>query len=126
MKHSDMIYGAVFNSDASIVLTFGRGKAAWLWDAATSRPLGEPFLHDQEVYDAAFLHGRPEIATASRDRTARLWSVPSPMPGTAERINEELTVLTGMELGNDDVARLLDVSEWKRRRGALESSEPVK
>jgi eukaryotic-like serine/threonine-protein kinase len=126
MQHSDMIYGAVFNSDASIVLTFGRGKAAWLWDAATSRPLGEPFVHDQEIFDAVFLHGRPVIATASRDRTARLWSVPSPMPGTAERIKEEMTVRTGMELGNDDVTRLLDVSEWKQRRGALESSEPVK
>jgi hypothetical protein len=108
------------------VLTFGRGKAAWLWDAATSRPFGEPFMHDQEIFDAVLLQGRPVIATASRDRTARLWSAPSPMPGTAERIKEEMTVRTGMELGNDDVARLLDVSEWKQRRGALETSEPVK
>ena len=63
-----MIYGAVFNSDASMVLTFGRSKSARLWDAATSRPLGEPFSHDQEIFAAAFLPGRPVIATASRDR----------------------------------------------------------
>jgi len=114
-----MIYGAVFNSDASIVLTFGRSKLAWLWDAATSRPLGEPFSHDGEIFDAVFLPGRPVIATASRDATARLWSVPTPRPGTAVRLSEEMTVLTGMELGSDDVVRVLDVSAWKQRRDAL-------
>ena len=109
-----------------MVLTFGRSKSARLWDAATSRPLGEPFSHDQEIYAAVFLRGRPVIATASRDRTARLWSVPSPMPGTARRIHEEMTVLTGMELGNDDVVRLLDAPTWKKRRDALRSDDLAK
>ena len=60
------------------------------------------------------------IATASRDRTARLWSVPSPMPGTAGRIHEEMTVLTGMELGTDDVVRLLDVAGVEAKARCLE------
>jgi WD40 repeat protein/serine/threonine protein kinase len=126
MKNTDMIYGATFSGDAAMVLTFGRSRSARLWDATTSRPLGEPLKHDDEIFDAAFLPGRPVIATASADGTARLWSIPSPMLGTPERLDEEMTVLTGMELGSDDIIRLLDVPTWKRRRAALNAPEAAK
>jgi eukaryotic-like serine/threonine-protein kinase len=123
MNHSDMIYGAVFSRDASMVLTFGRARSAWLWDATSSRPLGEPFSHDHEILAADFLPGRPVIATASRDRTVRLWSVPSPMLGTPTRLSEEMTVLTGVDLGRDDVVRVLDVPTWQQRHEALKKSD---
>jgi WD40 repeat protein len=118
-----MIYGAVFSSKASRVRTFGRSRSAWIWDAASSRPLGKPLSHDQEIFDAVFLPGRHVAATASRDKTARLWSVRAALPGSAERLNEEMTVLTGMELGSDDVVRVLDVSAWKQRRDALKADD---
>jgi eukaryotic-like serine/threonine-protein kinase len=121
MRHSDMIYGALFSSDASMVLTFGRSRKAWLWDAASSRPVGEPLLHESEIFDAAFLPDRPVVATASRDSTVRLWSVPSAIAGEPDRLAEEITVMTGMELGSDDVVRVLDVPDWKRKRDAFNS-----
>jgi hypothetical protein len=34
----------------------------------------------------------------------------------------ETSVLTGMELGDDDIVRLLDVSTWRSRRSALDAS----
>jgi WD40 repeat protein/serine/threonine protein kinase len=123
MNDADMIYGAAFSQDGSLVLTFGRSRSARLWDPATSRPLGEPFAHDQEIFDAAFLPGRPVVATASRDGTARLWSIPSPMAGTPARLSEEMTVLTGMELGSDDTIHLLDIATWKQRRAELKSDK---
>ena len=30
--------------------------------------------------------------------------------------------MTGMELGDDDIVRLLDVSTWRSRRAALEAA----
>jgi WD40 repeat protein/serine/threonine protein kinase len=125
MRHSDMIYGALFSSDASMVLTFGRSRKAWLWDAASSRPVGEPLLHESEIFDAAFLSDRPVVATASRDGTVRLWSVPSAIAGASDRLAEEFTVLTGMKLGTDDVVRVLDVSDWKRKRDAFNDNTPT-
>jgi eukaryotic-like serine/threonine-protein kinase len=125
MRHSDMIYGAIFNSDASMALTFGRSRKAWLWDTASSRRVGEPLLHDGEILYAAFLPGRPVVATASRDGTARLWSVPSAPAGVPDRLAEEITVWTGMELGSDDVVRVLDVPDWKRKREALSDNTSI-
>jgi WD40 repeat protein/serine/threonine protein kinase len=119
MNHGDMLYGARFNQAASIVLTFGRSGAARLWDAASSRPLGEWLRHADEIDDGAFLSGRPAVATISRDGTARIWSVPGRLDGGADEIASEMSVLTGMELGNDDVAGVLDVAAWKSRHEAI-------
>jgi eukaryotic-like serine/threonine-protein kinase len=119
LKHGEMLYGAIFNDDASIVATFGRSTAAKLWDAATSRQLGDSLAHGNEVNAAQFLADREAIVTVSQDRTARVWSVPRALSGAPERISRKLTVLTGMELGDDDVVRVLDVSAWKSRRDAL-------
>jgi hypothetical protein len=40
-------------------------------------------------------------------------SVPFPIAGAPDRVAEEITVLTGMELGSDDVVRVLDFRDWK-------------
>ena len=102
------------------MLTFGRSHTARLWDATSSRPLGDWLSHADEIDEAVFLAGRPVIATVSRDHTARLWAVPAPSSGTANEVAERISVLTGMELGSDDIVRVLDVSSWKSHRDAVE------
>jgi WD40 repeat protein/serine/threonine protein kinase len=119
MNHGDMVYGALFSPEGSKVLTYGRSDSARLWDAATSRPLGNRFVHADEIDDATFLPGRSVVATASRDKTVRLWGLPSPMAGSADQVAVRTTVLTGMELGGDDVVRVLDAPIWKSRRDAI-------
>ena len=37
-----------------------------------------------------------------------------------------MTVLTGMELGSDDVVRLVEVPAWRKRLAALKSGESSK
>ena len=119
LKHGEMLYGAIFNSDASIVATFGRSPAAKLWDAATSRRLGDSLTHKNEINAAP--HSWPAaaaIVTVSRDRTARVWSVPARSSGRPERISRKMTVLTGMELGRRrrrPRARRLGLEEQARR-----------
>jgi WD40 repeat protein/serine/threonine protein kinase len=120
MNHGDLVYNAIFNDDASLVLTHGRSGTARLWDAASARPVGPGFSCGDQIDAAAFLAGRPVVAIASRDRFARLWSVPTPMTGDPGRIAERTTVITGMDLGEHDDVRLLDVSDWTSRRDALE------
>ena len=76
MNHGDMVYDAVWSDDSSRVLTYGRSGSARLWDAASSRLLGERLSHGDRVDGAVFLPGRPVVATCSRDGTARLWTMP--------------------------------------------------
>ena len=94
-------------------------RSAHLWDAASSRPLGQPLSHLGEIDGGSFLPGRPAVATVSRDGTARLWAVPAPLPGDPVRVVDEVSVLTGMELRDDDVVRALDVSAWKSKHEAI-------
>ena len=111
----------IWSDDSSVVLTYGRSGSARLWNAASSRPLGERLSHRDRVDGALFLPGRPVVATCSRDGSARLWSVPEPISTSVGQATLETNVTTGMELGEDDIARLLDVSTWRARRDALEA-----
>jgi WD40 repeat protein/serine/threonine protein kinase len=122
INHGDLVYDAVWSDDSSVVLTYGRSTSARLWNAAGSRPLGERLSHRVRVDGAIFVPGRPIVATCSRDKTVRLWAVPEPMNTSAQEVARETSVLTGMELGDDDILRLLDVPTWRSRRRALEAS----
>ena len=46
--------------------------------------------------------------------------MPEPLTTAANEAAIETSVMTGMELGEDDLVRLLDVSNWQSRRDALE------
>ncbi len=57
--------------------------------------------------------------TASRDKTARLWEVPAPLQGDAERVVLWAQVLSGMELDEAGDVQVLDGPTWQRRRQRL-------
>ena len=120
MNHGEMIYGAWFSPDGSMVLTHGRSPEGRLWDASTSRPLGVPLRHLGSIYRAAFVPARPLIATASADATARLWNVPKVLTGPADELAEQTNLTTGMELGEDNVVRIMDAAAWNARYAAMQ------
>ncbi len=120
MNHGELVYGARFSPDGMMVLSYGRSPLGRLWDASTSRPLGMPLGHHGAVHQAAFVPGRPLIATVSADKTARLWKVPSMLTHPAGEIAEQMEIMTGMELGDDNVVHVLDASSWKAHRATVE------
>jgi hypothetical protein len=58
--------------------------------------------------------------TGSDDNTARVWDLPSPWEGSPERIALRITVLTGMEVDESGLIRLLDPETWRQRRQQLD------
>ena len=97
---------------------------ARLWDAATARPLGKtsgfpPLVHQGPVYAVAFSPDGKTALTGSDDKTARLWNLPSPVPGDVGRIRLWVQVLTGVELDEQGDYRVLDTATWQQRRDLL-------
>ncbi len=79
-SHGDAVNSVAFSPDGKLILTGGRDKTARLWDAATSRPLGQPMEHSEEVKSVAFSPDGKTILTGSLDKTARLWDAASGRP----------------------------------------------
>ena len=122
MNHGDMVYDAVWSDDSSVVLTYGRSGSARLWDAASSRPARRAAVAPRPGRRS----GLPARQARCRHLLARrhgqaLDRRPSRSARSAEQAALETNVMTGMELGDDDIVRLLDVSTWRSRRDALEA-----
>jgi WD40 repeat protein len=58
--------------------------------------------------------------TGSYDKTARLWSIPSPVDGDLARIRLRIQALTDLELDPQGGFHALDTETWQERRDRLE------
>jgi WD40 repeat protein len=78
-----------------------------------------PMKHRHTVWAAAFSPDGRTVLTGSWDKTARLWSVPTPAQGDVDRLRLEVQVLTGLELDEQGDYRLLDAAAWREHRDRL-------
>jgi WD40 repeat protein len=72
LDHPAATTHATFGPDGRTILTVG-GKAAYVWDLASSKIIVTLEGHDKPVLSAAFSADGASIVTASYDRTARIW-----------------------------------------------------
>lgn len=119
LQHKDKVAAAAFSPDGQTILTGSWDHTARLWDAATGKPIGPPLLHEGAVLAVAFSRDGRIILTGSDDKTARLWPVPRPVSGGGEQMVLWTQVITGMELDDVGVVRVLDAEAWNRRRQRL-------
>ncbi|OQW58524.1 MAG: hypothetical protein A4S17_03570 [Proteobacteria bacterium HN_bin10] len=78
---------AVFSPNSRHVATWGTSGPVWIWDAETGAPVTTLSRHgdniaganaeDREIFGVAFSPDSQRIATASADRTARIWDAQS-------------------------------------------------
>lgn len=108
------------SSDGRLLLAASVDHAARLWDNAAGKPLGPALPHEGKVTGAAF--AQADRVMVSEDGTAWLSRTLRPVEGDVQKVVLWAEVVTGMELGRDDVVRVLRSGAWQdRRRGALES-----
>jgi WD40 repeat protein len=75
MRHDETVLGAIFNADASKVLSFGWDNAAYLWDAEPPAWPGEIIPVPGEVRSIEFDGNDDRIFVATRNGRAGLWSL---------------------------------------------------
>ena len=75
--------------DGATVATAHAGGEILVWNAEDGSAIGDPLLgHDDTIFALDFNHDGTQLASASRDGTARIWEVGGGLtiaPGAAHR-----------------------------------------
>jgi WD40 repeat protein/serine/threonine protein kinase/tetratricopeptide (TPR) repeat protein len=69
------ILAVAFSPDGKLMLTGGRNKNAWLWDATSGKPIGQPLVNEGYVTAVAFSPDGKLALTGNWGHTVRLWEV---------------------------------------------------
>jgi hypothetical protein len=116
-----------FSPDGRTILKGGLLDGSRLWDVATRKPLGPVLPHPDAVYAAHFTpDGRHVLLAGERLRAARYSVILEPIAGPPERIDLQMRLAAGMELGIDEGLRVLDADTWHARRQRLDQIPAVR
>jgi dipeptidyl aminopeptidase/acylaminoacyl peptidase len=80
MRHEGDVDSAQFSPDGQRVVTASADKTAQVWDAARSKPVGEPIKYEGIPGSAQFSPDGQRVVTASGDKTAQVWDTASGKP----------------------------------------------
>jgi WD40 repeat protein len=119
LRHPEMVEVLRFSPDGKLLLLAG-GPGAQLWLVAAQKPLGPPLPHPARVLAGAFSPDGRSVVTGTLGGHVRLWNVPAPAQGSAERLALWAQVHTGLELDEEGAPRLLDAAVWEQRRRRLQ------
>jgi WD40 repeat protein len=110
----------IFSADGRMILTLtDAGVEAQLWDVSSLKPIGRP-IHLQKDWDSrfcgvAFCPDGRTFLTSGFDRVPRLWRVPAPLEGEAERVRLGIEFTVGLELDAGGAVVELDAKTWRER-----------
>jgi WD40 repeat protein len=74
LRAQDPITAASFGPDSRLVVAFGDGPRAWVFDGRSGDPVAAVTQHSR-VTSAAIVPRRDQLVTTGADGTARLWSL---------------------------------------------------
>jgi eukaryotic-like serine/threonine-protein kinase len=108
----------LFSPDGRVILTQA-GFDAQLWDASSLKPIGRP-IQLEKGWDARFCglafgpDGRTFLSSGF-DNVPRLWRIPAPLEGDAERIRLWIELTVGLELDAGGAVVQLGAKAWRER-----------
>ena len=88
----------IFSADGTHFLTGSQDHTARLWDSATLKPIGPSIKHDHDVWFVGFSPDGKSFWTSTEKGAVRLFNMPQPVTGDAERLVLWIQVLSGSKL----------------------------
>jgi WD40 repeat protein len=120
LRVDGLAWSVQFHRQLDLVLTGTMGGATQVWDTQTGRPLGVRFLHPGASEAAVFVPNRPSYVVGSSDGSVYVCDLPRDLEGSRAQLGAWIEVMTGMELDEHGVARVLEEADWTSRRQRLE------
>jgi WD40 repeat protein len=102
---------------------YGSGVQFVLWDMTAGKPLGPPRRVREPILALGFADDGKTLLTGSSAGTT-FWPLADPLPGSADDIAQRMQALTGKEMDDRGVIRLLDAETWQERRQRLAAGPP--
>jgi WD40 repeat protein len=120
LRVEGLAWSVQFHPRFDLVLTGTMGGATQVWDTNTGRPLGVRFQHPGASEAAMFLPNRPSYVVGSSDGSVYVCDLPHDLEGSRVQLAAWIEVMTGMELDENGVARVLEEADWTGRKRRLE------
>jgi hypothetical protein len=81
--------------------------------------LARPWQHGAEIDAVAFSPDGKTFLVRGKS-TSWIWPLPTPVSGDVERLVLWTQVITGLELDDNGLVRVLDAASWAERRERLQ------
>jgi WD40 repeat protein len=128
--HPSYELDAAFSPDGEMILTNnklvrGSHGVGWfyhtlqLWESATGKPIGPSLTLDGQIFVKFSKDGKHVLADTNKMVCS--WQIPEPVPGSAERIELWVQVITGKELSESGRTGNLASTTWLARRAQLQA-----
>ncbi|KAG8752080.1 hypothetical protein FRC12_012133 [Ceratobasidium sp. 428] len=79
--HTNDVNSVCYSSDGAYIASGSYDKTIRIWDARTSKPVGQPLTdHTSDVYSVAYSPDGAYIASGSQDNTIRVWDAHTGKP----------------------------------------------
>jgi WD40 repeat protein len=121
LEHRGTIATMEFSQDSRILVTGCNDRKVRFWDVKTGLPAAPVLPHPDWVGVLSLSPDRKFVLTGCRDKRLRIWPMPTVLAveGDVEAVLARVQTLTGLELDQDGVVRVLSPEAWHQRRVAL-------
>jgi WD40 repeat protein/serine/threonine protein kinase len=121
LDHRGTIATMEFSKDDRTLVTGGNDRKVRFWDVTTGLPAAPALPHPDWVGAVSLSPDGKFVLTGCRDKHVRLWAMPefASEKGDVDRVVAGVEARAGLELGQDDVVRVLSPEAWRQRRQAL-------
>jgi len=132
LVHDSKVIAVTFSPDGESVVAGCDDGTARLWRVTSGAWWSAVLYHHGPVTAVAFHPTNNRlILTASTDGSARLWTMPDPVAGSADELERKFKFETGMEIHSENKAKAagnngplfpIDPAQWRSLKHALQNA----
>ena len=104
---------SAFRKDGRQLVVGGPNNTARIWDVNSAKPIYAPMSLPGRLIAAQFTPDGKTVILGTDDGSCLRWTLPSAMPGESQDLILWAQVVTGEEIGEDNLIRPISTSAWR-------------